>query len=103
MDKMEVIVGILGTAAVTIATILGNHFLALYRDVKKADRELLEKRLNATLENTVQLGVLSDKIQRILEDTKSIPKIKEDLNGLHQWRKNHIKEHKEETDEDDGH
>jgi hypothetical protein len=39
--------------------------------------------ISAVIKNTNELHVLNSKIENIVTDTKSIPKMKEDLNALH--------------------
>ncbi len=97
----KIVITLFSGAIIAIVTMFGNHFLSLYRDKIKFDQDSLEKRLGATQQNTIQLGILNAHIERLLEDVKSLPKIKEDLNYLHQWRKNHVKEHEKESDDDD--
>lgn len=43
--------------------------------------------ISAVLSAKTEIAIFRVELSRVIEDTKSIPKIKEDLNVLHAWRK----------------
>lgn len=82
MDALTIVVSILGTIGTVILGVVGKFIM---------DR--ISKHIDSVDHNTTQLAILSAQIKDIVEDTRSIPKIKEDLNHLHKWRKKHEDEH----------
>lgn len=43
--------------------------------------------VSKTLDNTTELKIMSATLKAVVDETKSIPKMKEDINYLHRWRR----------------
>lgn len=70
-----------------IAPILVGVVVWFLNLIKDAIKDSVKSLKEAVTSNTQELAVLNSKIESIIEDTKSIPKMKDDLNVLHAWRK----------------
>lgn len=75
----ELLIKILGALG-----LFGLGFLSSYinRNTNREDK-LSDEHITATKKNTEKLIELNFHIERLLEEIKSIPKIKEDLNNLY--------------------
>jgi len=79
---LQLILLVLGGVITVIATVLASFVWYLIKTV---------------LTTNTNLAVLSSKIESIISDTKSIPKMQQDLNILHAWKKS--QHHQRSSDE----
>lgn len=49
--------------------------------------------ISASFKNTTAVEILTDKIMTMTKDVVKIPKLESDVNHLHGWRREHLKDH----------
>ena len=75
----QVILAIVGGVITVFATVFGAFLWWLIRSI---------------INNTKELAVLNSKIEIIFANSEAIPKMKQDLNALHEWKRNFEGAHK---------